>query len=711
MNPHPALIFDPDHDHHYPEWVEVAPGVQYAAINTRDWRLRSRYSSREVSSWDDFVRGLESRCSFFVAQYPVPDNLDVRFARCYSEMSYAAKVAGISDDPFLGAHNVVPEMLMLSPQQLGVTQDGQIEWRSQRGDRGLPHYRPDRHLRGEERRHRHRLGAFISYQDREVGALFPRPVFSRYLKVPSWWPEHEVPYQFRAQAPPVLTYRGILFMSRHSYGWDLVLRAEWAAMCAVELYSQALEGFLWWLPPRVIDDIERIGVSYMFDGANRGIITDIRSLLWEIKCIRWGRVTNVNRYIPRFAQEPTPTYDNGDFVEFDVDAWQTRLSSDMYLSLDADNNPIGNNERGQRMYGSTEGWPSYNNPVGRQAGLDEQERQPGYRLNERYGYSQTKWGIARSVVRNLAEQHGVISLLQDLGRRGPLDPKTFMEHYRELLLEKVESSRNNIQGQGLIGGNNAPQLIEDVPSTLGDSTPRVGTPRVNVSRGNTATPIPVVDLTSSGLHEQAELSNTPRLESLPGSVADHASLGQRSVAGPSLVHQSLLGSSGVQHQSGVQPPQQQVQPVGEVLASGVVSSVVPQDNPDFMHQNLETQAYVELVREGKLDPFPPHPRHARFGPWKALILSRTVHNNAIGSPFPRNARERPIVRIDNALIQYASVPTSHVLPTRITEEGMLVGDGVSSGPSQVRNDDPVTAAQAAVSEAQQASGIRSSHGR
>ena len=106
MNPHPALIFDPENDRSYTDWEEVVAGVQYVVINTPDWRVRSRYHPREVSSFDDFVRGLESRCSFFIAQYPVPDNLDVHHARCYSEMSYAARLAGVSDDPFRGVTRV-----------------------------------------------------------------------------------------------------------------------------------------------------------------------------------------------------------------------------------------------------------------------------------------------------------------------------------------------------------------------------------------------------------------------------------------------------------------------------------------------------------------------------------------------------------------------------------------------------------------------------
>ena len=700
MNPHPALIFDPENDRSYTDWEEVVAGVQYVVINTPDWRVRSRYHPREVSSFDDFVRGLESRCSFFIAQYPVPDNLDVHHARCYSEMSYAARLAGVSDDPFRGVTRVVPEMLLLSPTQLGVTRDGQVEWRSHRGDRDHINYRPDRHLRGEERRHRHRLSAFIGYQDREVGALHPRPIFSRYCKVPQWWSEHEVPYQFRAQAPPVLTYRGLRFMQRHSPGWDLILRAEWAAMCAVELYEQAREGFLWWLPPRVMDDIESIGIRYMFDGAASHVMDDIQTLLWEIKCVRWDKVSNVNRFIPRFAQEPTPTFDNGDFVEFKTEKWRTELPSDMYLQLDHDHNPIGFIDRGQRLYGSTEGWPSYNNPIGRQAGLDDNAREPGYRLNERYGYSQSKWGIARSVVRNLAEQHGVISLLQDLGHRGPFDPKTFMEHYRELLLEKTARGRGD---QQQIGGSVPPSQHNDtVLARGGPSTPvpnasnhRVNTPRASTPHGSMFTPsVPVVDITGSSNRVDAEVQ-PPRMASLPGSIADHAALvdypSQR-VTGLRSQPISTISQAPAVQEGGVQ--------------LGAVPSAFLEPSSDILFSNLRMQAYVELVREGKIHPVAPHPQHPNFESWRNLLLTRTIYNGANGCAFPRNINERIIVRVDPTLISQQNAPWEHGVPTMIQADGTLVADTVTGGPSTaVVIDTPESVAQAAVLEAQRLSGI------
>lgn len=60
------------------------------------------------------------------------------------------------------------------------------------------------------------------------------------VKLPSWWNEVELPYEFLNVIPPGVDYRG-------SYvgiypGYDTVLRTEWACYVARRLIYEALVG-------------------------------------------------------------------------------------------------------------------------------------------------------------------------------------------------------------------------------------------------------------------------------------------------------------------------------------------------------------------------------------------------------------------------------------------------------------------------------------
>ena len=153
----------------------------------------------------------------------------------------------------------------------------------------------------------------------------------------------------------------------------------------------------------------------------------------------------------------------------------------MYLPLDVNNQPVGIIERGYRLQGETDGLPWYSNPHGRLPGLDEKGRGPRYRLAGRHGVSKTRWASARGVPRSLAEQHGIFGLLQDLAHRGPFDPKNFMEHYRELLLEKVAERRASLVSPA--GGESPPRVIATGQRISGGPLVTIlDTPRVRVQQ-------------------------------------------------------------------------------------------------------------------------------------------------------------------------------------------------------------------------------------
>ena len=83
INHHPAL-HDPRNPTRFPPWTEVVPSVNYAVIDTADWRTHAVYDEGEVANIED-LRGLESRCTFFLPQRHIPDTLHVRYFRSVDE--------------------------------------------------------------------------------------------------------------------------------------------------------------------------------------------------------------------------------------------------------------------------------------------------------------------------------------------------------------------------------------------------------------------------------------------------------------------------------------------------------------------------------------------------------------------------------------------------------------------------------------------------
>ena len=662
-NPHPALIYDERDHQDYPSWVEIAPGVTYAVTDSPDWRLRSQYDIHRVQDFDGFVRALESRGRYFLDRFPVPSNLDVRFARCYDERAYASGLAGLGQDCFSNVTRLIPEMLLFSPQQVGVAADGSIEWTTNLDEREYSSFRPDDHLRDHERRHRHRTSAFVSYQDRDVAVLHSRAVGERYVRLPQWWVEYEVPYRFRAQTPPVLTYRGLRFMSPHCRGWDLILRAEWATMCLIELLNEAYNGWLWWLPSHVLDDINQLGVSNILREASSSVIESAEALLNEVRVIRWDRVTSENRLLPRMSYRFTPVYQSGEFVEFDVDNWCTQLAGDMYLPRDSNGRVIGITQRGSRLYGSTVNQPAFVTPGGRQPGLDENDREPGYRVSERFGESQRKWSIARGVVRSVAEQLGIINLLQDLGHTGPWDIKFLMVHYRGLLLEKTALMRSRGPGMITAGPSESVQVAPVQEEELASS---------DVAMHNTSNVQVTEPITPGTVVQQAGASVPPRMETLPGSVADHAALSNNNQSFVGVPQQQTQPSSqnNAQQQLG-----EEVIPVDVPLSSNDTAMVEGVMADRILDHNLALQSYVELLQEGEIRPEhldANHPDHHAVG---ERVMLRVVTNGAAGAPNPRNVDQRPITGIDTNLV-YERPGT----PTMVDQAGILR--------SVTRDDDP-----------------------
>ena len=649
-----GLLYD-DRDDRYITWnEEVAPGIYGAVILHEDWRLRARYIQEEVHDFEHFLRTLLSRARFFMMDFPIAEVLDVGYARSRDECFYASRVAtNLSDYPFQSATTVHRNMLMFEPGQLGIDVTGRVASHHDVHRRRDVCYIPDRKLREFERRFRHRTECFIGYHCTDATALNPGLTHRRYPALPSWWIDYEVPFRLWVQTPPILTYWGLIFMSpNHGRGWDLMLRTEWAALCCIELIHEARNGRLWWLPNAVIEDIRQLETGSILHGASGDEIRDLDNLLLEVRCIRWDRVPITNRFLPRDNSRFTPVYNNGEFVEWDVTNWRTNLSEDTYLPLDPYEQPMGFVDRGVRQQGSNINQPSHVTPQGRQPGLDEFGREPGYSISERYGASQREYSIAQRVVRNAAEQLGMFTMLRDLGHQGRWTLTFFMEEFQSLLREKTESLRRNT--------NPASQQIENA-----DQGQEV-LPGGHVNSGGFMN----VSLPHQDNHEEAVALRSPRVETPAESSSGHAQLAYES-------NITVAGNIGQRNN---------FSSMGSLPAASSVLGETPVSLRTPLH--ALTQSYFNLVREGIVNPDEYRPENPNYGNLQSMIWMRAFGSMPTG--FNNNNSS------DNQVeVRELTAPDTEIIDL----------DGAAEAPSNQQ--DPVTLANEGVSEAQASVGARS----
>ena len=272
--------------------------------------------------------------------YCPPDwGLDVYYARNHREYAYADSLSTVVINPdWLDDKRFFDERLLFRTRSM-IAPTGEVP-----SDENVDEYMPYLWRRWE-RAGRNRHGVFLAVQHREVLAMKPVVVRSKYPALPPEWVRFEVPYGFNPQCPPVVTYYGLELAwnplgGTHTSDFWKVLFTEHAWTAAVELIHEARRGRLWWLPSELLNGMEQIGLSALcFDDISH--TEELEALIVEIRLIRWSRVPRSNGIIPPWNKYATPVFNSGDFVEFDPEEWCTRLKPEMYLPHDEYNRPVG----------------------------------------------------------------------------------------------------------------------------------------------------------------------------------------------------------------------------------------------------------------------------------------------------------------------------------------------------------------------------------
>ena len=217
---------------------------------------------------------------------------------------------------------------------------------------------------------RHKFEAFVPHFFSEVHLMISDTLYERYVQLPWWWAEVELPYGLRLETPRTVVYFSRrLIQDDDDVMWS-VLRTEWAGEALKEVILAARGGRLWWSPPAVRADIRRINVAQILRYCHPGVLSDANALLNFTDRADWSRCPVRHGFLPDVAKRCSPVFnDTGDFFEFDAVNW--RPISAPLLEADADGalarKPSG---LGVRRYRSTLGMPSFGFPDGYPRGRD-----------------------------------------------------------------------------------------------------------------------------------------------------------------------------------------------------------------------------------------------------------------------------------------------------------------------------------------------------
>ena len=229
-----------------------------------------------------------------------------------------------------------------------------------------------------EREMRHRYGVLLCYFQTEATCLTAEAVRRRYLGVPTWWHEVEVPYQFLAPMPCVVAYCAHLWRHPEKVpGADVMLRSEWAFRCAEHLLLECCAGRLFWIPHQLREDIRSLGLHREFTGmtgAQKLWPGRLNKVLRLIDRIAWSRLpedgifpelpelprkfAGANPLQPSAVGFVTPVFETPDWVAFDAEAWTTWLPPPYWVEGSDTENPLAEVPRRRRVLNRHGGDPT-----------------------------------------------------------------------------------------------------------------------------------------------------------------------------------------------------------------------------------------------------------------------------------------------------------------------------------------------------------------
>jgi len=224
-------------------------------------------------------------------------------------------------------------------------------------------------LRNHERRERHRMGHLVPGHCFESVCVNRRMFSRRYVPLPDWWRDVEVPYNMRPELPPVVAYLGRRLMSTPAHPAWGVVRSEWAVSVAMDLMIQARAGRLYWIPPKVRDDLQDLQIGEIFGLSDDDYRADLAILLKLVDELRWSECPSENRVSVPDEAGYTPVYVAGDYFPFDAESWDVLVDPELRIPRDEDGMLTERmDQRGRLVGASAYRLPSESHPQGHARG-------------------------------------------------------------------------------------------------------------------------------------------------------------------------------------------------------------------------------------------------------------------------------------------------------------------------------------------------------
>jgi len=171
-----------------------------------------------------------------------------------------------------------------------------------------------------ERRARSEYGYFICWHNVESHSISPQGFSSRYVPVPFWWKDWEVPQGFWSELGPAMAYVGRILIEQPNSGWWVVVCTGHVVEVIISWVWEAYDTYrLWRLPPRVRAAIDQLQGVPLRTALGADASEDLAQFLPVYDAVNWQAVdvrNNSRASLPRDFS-PCSQQTGGDFVYFD----------------------------------------------------------------------------------------------------------------------------------------------------------------------------------------------------------------------------------------------------------------------------------------------------------------------------------------------------------------------------------------------------------
>ena len=307
-------------------------GVPLEVVDGPEWAARCNASAPFVSQRRDaqerFEKYVDQRIALlqpFEYRLAPEWDMDFTYARWRREVPYVHALADLLVWPELETCLMVDTRIVIRPPPQSANR-----WFKSYMDRGLARSRRlDKEwvmpldARELERRERKRTGCLVPGHCTEVVAVKRAHVGRRYVPLPWWWREVEVPYNMRPELPPCVSYIGRRLAQNAAHPAWKIVRSEWAVQIAMDLMVQARFGRLYGIPIQVRRDLRDLDLDYIFGESPRSIgWTYTRSSTMLTSCVSPGVLRGIaSACLTRPTSRPSTSLEISSTSTWTVGSW------------------------------------------------------------------------------------------------------------------------------------------------------------------------------------------------------------------------------------------------------------------------------------------------------------------------------------------------------------------------------------------------------